>query len=246
MAHEFEQHLQPELRNQVNKLLKTNSKIRGEKYWKGPKRILDYAISGLSSPASLAVILLAGTAIIIDGGWPPIHLGKRPHPGKENGEISLLKLRTMEKDAEIKRKFLLTQAIATDTSPLELKRNDPRITRLGRFFRKTSLDESPQFLNVLWKYSLWVVGTRPFDYPEWDAYIRPNQAKSPYKEYIEYLKGGMNYGMTGPDVLTRRGNLDPLSRVCIANIYAEKSSLEGDLRMIRLTPRAVFSRRGAY
>ena len=88
--------------------------------------------------------------------------------GKNGKRFKLYKFRSMYPDAEKRKKELMDQNEVKDGMMFKIK-NDPRIFPFGRFLRKTSLDELPQFFNVL-KGDMSLVGTRPPTVDEWEKY----------------------------------------------------------------------------
>jgi len=110
------------------------------------KRVMDVVVSFVALVVFSPIMLVVSLAIIFDSGRPVFFLQER---AGVNGKVfKTIKFRTMIKDAE---KY---------TGAVLSSENDPRITRVGRFLRKTGLDEIPQFINVL-KGDLSVVGPRP-------------------------------------------------------------------------------------
>ncbi|MCX6855268.1 MAG: sugar transferase [Verrucomicrobia bacterium] len=120
------------------------------------KRLFDIVISLvcllMASPAFVLVSLL----IRRDGG--PVFF-KQKRVGLHGGEFEMLKFRSMCVDAEAKLAGLLAQNEKAQGITFKMK-DDPRVTRVGRFIRKTSLDELPQFINVL-RGDMSIVGPRP-------------------------------------------------------------------------------------
>jgi exopolysaccharide biosynthesis polyprenyl glycosylphosphotransferase len=120
------------------------------------KRAFDIAFSGVFllvlSPAMLAIALL----VKLDSPGPVFYLSERV--GKRGHMFRCIKFRTMVQDAEERRAHLLEQNERDEV--LFKVSNDPRVTRLGRYLRKYSLDELPQFFNVL-RSDMSVVGPRP-------------------------------------------------------------------------------------
>ncbi|HEY8483155.1 MAG TPA: sugar transferase, partial [Longimicrobiales bacterium] len=112
------------------------------------KRAFDIAVSAVAIVVLAPVFLLLGLLVALESGWP-VFFGHR-RVGKHGRIFKCWKFRTMRKDAEeILRNDpdLYDVYVANNYKlPLEL---DPRVTRVGRFLRKTSLDELPQFFNVL-------------------------------------------------------------------------------------------------
>jgi lipopolysaccharide/colanic/teichoic acid biosynthesis glycosyltransferase len=119
-------------------------------------------------------------------------------------------------------------------SPAFKLRDDPRITRVGRFLRRTSLDELPQLWNVL-KGEMSLVGPRPEETPVvrlYDDWHRQRLAVKP--------------GITGPMQINGRGNLSLDERVRLELNYIQHYSLWKDISILARTAVAVTSGRGAY
>ena len=142
--------------------------------------------------------------------------------GKNNIPFNCLKFRTMhpeaddilynmlEKDIKLKEEFEKTHKI----------KNDPRITPIGKFLRKTSLDELPQFINVL-RMEMSVVGPRP---------IVRNEINK-YKSSITKVLS-IKPGITGLWQVSGRNNLSYKKRVFLDSLYVENMSFIMDLRII--------------
>jgi lipopolysaccharide/colanic/teichoic acid biosynthesis glycosyltransferase len=144
----------------------------------------------------------------------------------------MLKLRTMLVDAEAVLPTLV-QFEALDEPVFKLAR-DPRVTRLGRFLRRTSLDELPQLLNVL-KGHMSLVGPRP-EQVELVRRYRP--------EHLFRL--AVKPGLTGPMQVYGRGRLSFEERLAVERDYIENLSISRDLRILALTIPSVFDGRGAF
>ena len=121
------------------------------------RRAQDIVFSALALVVLAPLMLLIALAIVVDSpGASPIFAQQRV--GKDGRLFRLLKFRTMCPDAEEQLEQLLDQNQMD--GPVFKIRGDPRITRVGRFLRKTSLDELPQLVNVL-KGDMSIVGPRP-------------------------------------------------------------------------------------
>lgn len=117
------------------------------------KRVMDLALSIISLPIVLPTLLIASVAIRIDTPGPALFIQERI--GMHGRHFRLYKLRTMVADAEELKASVL------DSHTVHFKTlDDPRITRVGRFLRKTSLDELPQLFNVI-RGEMSLVGPRP-------------------------------------------------------------------------------------
>lgn len=122
------------------------------------KRLFDLLASSLILLTFLPIGLLISIAIVLDDWGPVFYISKRV--GKDGKEIPFIKFRTMRVDAEQQKTTLLSQNERKGDGPLFKIKNDPRVTRVGKFLRRTNLDEFPQFLNVLLGH-LSVIGPRP-------------------------------------------------------------------------------------
>lgn len=109
------------------------------------KRLLDMVLSLTALLLLSPVLLLAALAIVLDNGFPVFFHQKRL--GLKGREFSMLKFRSMRKNAAA-------------TGPYFTQANDPRITPVGKFIRRTSIDELPQIINVL-RGDMSLVGPRP-------------------------------------------------------------------------------------
>lgn len=194
------------------------------------KRALDLS---LTSIGLLAISpLLVGTAAAIKITSPGPVFFRQERIGKDGKPFLMFKFRSMFVDAEARRAALLA---TSDRQGVCFKhKNDPRITRVGRFLRRFSVDELPQLLNVL-KGDMSLVGPRPA-LPEEVAAYSPHA-----RERLQAIPG-----LTGLWQVAGRADIgfDRMIEMDIA--YAQSKNLALDLMLIALTFRAVFSGRGAY
>lgn len=194
------------------------------------KRLLDLAVVILFSIPLLLLTLIIGAAIKLDSVGPVFYRGERVGP---DGELfTMYKFRSMTADAEAQKEALRPYNEAD--GPIFKIKDDPRLTRVGRWLRKTSLDELPQFYNVfLGQMSL--VGPRP-PLPEEVAEYRPWQ-----RQRLTIIGG-----ITGLWQVSGRSDLT-FDELCLLDIYyIENWSLALDVRiMLQTIPHALFGR-GAY
>ncbi len=123
------------------------------------KRLLDVVVCLMMLPVAIPLLVLCAFAIRIDTPGPVFFCQERT--GRGGRRFKVLKLRTMVKNAAELREKLMH---LNELKPPDFKiSNDPRVTRVGRFLRKTSLDELPQLFNVL-KGEMTLVGPRPSSY----------------------------------------------------------------------------------
>jgi exopolysaccharide biosynthesis polyprenyl glycosylphosphotransferase len=120
------------------------------------KSLIDYIVASLALIFSLAFLLLIAVLIKIDSKGPIFF--KQTRVGKNGRLFKVFKFRTMITDAEELKEKLAD--LNEQSGPVFKMKNDPRVTRIGRFLRKTSLDEFPQFINVILGH-MSIVGPRP-------------------------------------------------------------------------------------
>lgn len=129
------------------------------------KRIFDIIGGLFGCIISLPIILIVAVPLLIESPGPLIF--KQPRVGKNGRVFNIYKLRSMYVDAEERKKELMAK---NEMNGFMFKMdNDPRITKVGRFIRRTSIDELPQFWNVL-KGDMSLVGTRPPTLDEFSKY----------------------------------------------------------------------------
>ena len=192
------------------------------------KRTIDVAVATLLL-ALLAPLLLVLAASIRCGDPRAPVLFRQSRVGVGGRPFTLLKLRTMVPDAEARKEEL--RARSEVAWPDFRVRDDPRVTRLGRVLRRTSLDELPQLLNVL-RGDMSLVGPRPTSF-----------AASTYAPWqLERLE--VRPGLTGPWQLDGRGSLDFADRCRLEIAFLREPSLRRDLALIARTPLAVLRRTG--
>ncbi|MCB1081766.1 MAG: sugar transferase [Chlamydiia bacterium] len=202
------------------------------------KRLFDLAFSvgfiAFFSPLYLAI----ACAIKLDSRGPIFYVGKRL--GKGGKHITILKFRTMFIDAEERLEEMLEKSpeVQEEREVFQKLKQDPRCTRIGKFLRKTSLDEFPQFFNVL-RGNLSVVGPRPHYIFE----LEENE-KSPLKKYA-HLVLAVKPGITGLWQISGRSHLSYEDRVELDSLYYKKQSLLYDLYVVLKTIPLVLSFRGA-
>ncbi len=195
------------------------------------KRQLDIILSLLALVLLSPLFLLVVMAIVIETGGPVFFRQKRL--GLCGREFTVYKFRSMVKDAE-RLLPLLIQNNEIDDGPIFKWRKDPRITRVGRVLRRTSLDELPQLFNVLIG-NMSLVGPRP---P-----LESEVAK--YKEHhIRRLSA--KPGMTGLWQVSGRSNLSFSEMVRLDLHYIDTWSFWADLAILARTPLAVIIARGAF
>jgi Undecaprenyl-phosphate galactose phosphotransferase WbaP len=198
------------------------------------KRALDVIGAGLGlvllSPFFLVVALL----VRADGG-PAFFAHQRV--GRGGKLFGCLKFRSMVIDSQARLEALLASdpAARAEWEATRKLKNDPRITRIGRFLRSTSLDELPQLINVL-RGDMSLVGPRPVQEAEIDRYYGASAA--------HYM--AVRPGITGLWQVSGRSETSYESRVALDVSYVSRPSMLADLSILLRTPVAVLSRRGAH
>lgn len=205
--------------------------IHSEPVGGAAKRRLDIALAVLFAPLFLALAVPIALLIALDGGRP---IFAHMRIGRNGRPFRCYKFRTMIPDSETKLVSLLRddfEARQQWHSSFKLT-NDPRVTRLGWFLRKTSLDELPQLWNVLRGDMSWV-GPRPVTEPELGKY------GSSLPAYLSCRPG-----LTGLWQLHRTGETTYEQRVAFDVQYTEQWSIAGDLWVLLRTIPYVLAGRG--
>ena len=198
------------------------------------KRVIDLLIVCLGLPVVGLTILLLGMLVRLESPGP-IFYG-HPRIGRSRSTFCAWKLRTMQVNGD----KLLQQALSEDGALREewlrhrKLRRDPRITRVGRFLRKTSLDELPQFWNVL-RGEMSLVGPRPIVEEEVAAYG---------KNFSLYCR--VTPGLTGLWQVSGRSTVTSRDRVNLDSYYVRNWSPWLDIHILARTAMVVLTGQGAY
>ncbi len=194
------------------------------------KRVFDVVVAALTLVVTFPLFLLAGLATLVDSGLPVFF--RQTRGGEHAHPFQMLKFRTMVRDAEA----LLPGLVPFEEldAPMFKLRADPRITRVGRLLRRTSIDELPQLVNVL-RGDMSIVGPRPEQLDLVERYAPEHQFRLQVKP-----------GMTGPMQVYGRGELTFDERLAVEREYVENLSLARDMRIVLMTLPAVVVRRGAF
>jgi len=201
---------------------------------RGIKKSFDYILS-------IVLILLFSPFLLII--YAIVHFSTKGYPifkhrrvGKDGKSFNIYKFRTMYIDADKRLDKLLQsdEAIKREWEAEFKLKNDPRITTIGGFLRKTSLDELPQIINVL-QGKMSLVGPRPI--------IDDEVAK--YGEYFEYFKA-VKPGITGLWQVSGRNDIDYDQRVQLDVWYVRNWSVGLDIIILIKTFVAVLFRKGSY
>lgn len=205
------------------------------------KRVLDILISILALIVFSPLILMTAVAIRLNTPGP-LFADTPPRIGKGGTSFRMYKFRSMVANAheilvnDPKYKDLLDEY---KKGGYKLK-DDPRITSVGRFIRKYSLDEIPQFINVI-KGEMSVVGPRAY-YPD---ELRDQQKKYPHTRDAVKVVLSVKPGITGIWQVTGRSQINFDKRIQLDALYAKRRSILYDLYLILMTPMAMLSGKGA-
>lgn len=182
------------------------------------KRVFDVVLALLALALLWPLMLLAAAAVWLESGRPVLFVQERVGLGGRT--FRLYKFRSMVVDA-------------AQRGPLSTAQNDPRITRVGRVLRRTSIDELPQLVNVL-RGDMSLVGPRP-DVPAQRANYTAQQWA---------LRHRVRPGLTGLAQALYRSRATPEQRLQADLDYARNASLRRDLHILLLTVRQLFRASG--
>lgn len=195
------------------------------------KRVQDLALAVLITLCALPFLLVVALAVRLDSPGPILFHQKRI--GQSGQEFRIYKFRTMVTDAEAQRQALAH--IGHEVNAVLFKsRIDPRVTRVGRWLRRFSIDEVPQLLNVL-RGEMSLVGPRPGLASEVDHY-----------EPVAMRRLRVRPGMTGLWQVSGRSTLNWEQTVRLDLWYVDNWSTTLDLQILIRTARAVIGGRGAF
>ena len=196
------------------------------------KEIADRAAASLLLVIAGPVLLAAAAAVRLDSPGPAFYTQVRV--GERGRHFTMFKLRSMYIDADARRAAVVAAGGDAGNKVLFKDRQDPRITRVGRILRRTSLDELPQLLNVL-RGDMSLVGPRPAlpqEVAEYDAEARRRLLVKP--------------GLTGLWQVSGRSDLSWDSTVALDRHYVENRGGQLDVEILASTLKAVVGGRGAY
>lgn len=195
------------------------------------KRTLDVVGSGMALLLLSPLFLVIAALIKLEDRGPVLFPQVRV--GRHGRHFRMLKFRSMHRDAEARLQELLAKNQHRDGVTFKIK-DDPRITRVGRWLRKFSFDELPQFYNVL-RGDMSLVGPRPPVPREVARYSLADRRRLAIKP-----------GITCIWQISGRAEIDFAGQVQLDVRYIESSSLRQDIRILLKTIPAVLSGTGAY
>jgi undecaprenyl phosphate N,N'-diacetylbacillosamine 1-phosphate transferase len=181
------------------------------------KRFFDLLLSTIALTLAFPVLLISAIAIRLESKGSPFY--KQLRAGKDNIPFEVYKLRTMIKDAD-------------KVGPILTQENDPRVTKVGWFLRRTALDELPQIFNVL-KGEMSLVGPRP-------------EVVEIVADYDDYQMQVLNYrpGLTGIVQVNGRAALPIPEKLRMDVEYYKDATFWSDLMIILKTPWTLITNEG--
>lgn len=196
------------------------------------KRLVDVVGALIGIILTLPIMLVTAIAIKIDSSGPILFCQTRV--GQNGRHFKIFKFRSMYKDAEA-RKAQLMEKNEIEGGVMFKMKDDPRITRVGKFIRKTSIDELPQFFNVLLG-SMSLVGTRPPTIDEVEKYERK-----------QWRRISIKPGITGMWQVNGRSEVNTFEEIVQMDVeYIDTWDLFLDFKIIFKTFAVIFKREGAY
>jgi lipopolysaccharide/colanic/teichoic acid biosynthesis glycosyltransferase len=197
------------------------------------KRTMDVLVAVTLLLILLPVLVIVAIAIRLETRGPIVYRGDRI--GRFGNRFTMMKFRSMRADCDASAHAAFVQSLLRDDTKCDLYKvpQDPRITRVGAFLRRTSLDELPQLWNVL-RGDMSLVGPRP-DVP---------YAVENYADWM-HRRLDAKPGMTGLWQVSGRSRLSLLEMYRLDVSYVGSASLAYDLRILVRTPSALLVRNGA-
>jgi exopolysaccharide biosynthesis polyprenyl glycosylphosphotransferase len=196
------------------------------------KRVLDITVASLILIVLSPILLLVAIAIKLDSRGPVFF--RQVRAGRGNTRFKLVKFRSMYKDAEERKRAYEEQNESDDGVMFKIKR-DPRITRVGNFLRRSSLDEIPQLFNVL-TGEMSLVGPRPLILKEAEHAAHDWHAR----------RMDLRPGITGLWQISGRSDVPFQEMIQFDYQYVSGWSLARDIQILLATVPVVLSGRGAY
>lgn len=197
------------------------------------KRTFDIIVGILGIILLIPVTIIVKIINLINKDYAPVFYS-HIRIGKNGKEFKLYKFRSMVPNAdEVLKELLKDKKIAAEYNKNKKLKNDPRITKVGKFLRKSSLDEIPQFINIL-KGDMSLVGNRPY---------LPREKKDMGKYYDDIVK--TKPGLTGYWQVSGRNDVSFKRRLKLEQYYSNNFSLKMDIKILFKTVKVVLRMNGA-
>ena len=197
------------------------------------KRIFDIIVGVLGVVLLIPVAIIVKIVTVLGGDFHPIFYS-HVRIGKNGKEFRLYKFRSMVPNAdEVLKELMKDKKIAAEYNKNKKLKNDPRITKIGKILRRSSLDEIPQFINIL-KGDMSLVGNRPY---------LPREKEDMGKYYDDIIK--TKPGLTGYWQVSGRSDVSFKYRLKLEQYYSNNYSLLFDIKIIFKTVKVVLGMKGA-
>ena len=200
----------------------------------GTKRLFDLFGSFCGLIILLPTILVVKIDTILSGDFHSIFYTQE-RVGKNGQTFKLYKFRSMVPDADDQLKKILRKNpdLAKEYRKMKKLENDPRITKIGKILRQTSLDELPQLINII-KGDMSIIGCRPY---------LPREVKDMHENYDEIIK--MRPGLTGFWQVSLRNRGTFKERVAMETYYSRNCDFAFDWDILKQTVKSVIEKTGA-
>lgn len=203
---------------------------KNKKIYHFVKRVFDIVASFSALVVLSPVLLIIGLLVAITSKGGVFYFDQRL--GKNKKDIKIIKFRSMKKDSRPISEILSPEEYKEFKKTYKLE-NDPRITKFGKFIRKTSLDELPQLINIL-KGDISFVGPRPIVKEEYKNLWKDN-------DFIFQIRPGL----TGYWAVNGRSNTTYVERIELERYYVINQSVSLDIKIIFKTVFVVLNKNGA-
>ena len=217
-------------------MLKNSNRNRSKIFYKLFKKLLDFLFSMFFLIVCIPFFILISLLIKLSSRGPIFFLQERI--GRNNISFKCIKFRTMHPEAKdiLENLLMKDNKLRMEFEKTHKIKNDPRITTIGKLLRKTSLDELPQFINVL-KGEMSIIGPRPI----------VNKEKKKYGKNLKKVLS-IKPGITGLWQVSGRNNLTYKTRVKLDLNYTENYNFLMDIRILIRTIGVILFPldRGAY
>ena len=217
-------------------MIKNSNRANSLNFYKVLKKFLDFLFSLFFLITCIPIFILISLLIKLSSRGPIFFLQERI--GRNNTTFKCIKFRTMHPEAKdiLENLLMKDSKVRIEFEKTHKIKNDPRITTIGKLLRKTSLDELPQFINVL-RNEMSIVGPRPI----------VNKEKKKYGKHLKKVLS-IKPGITGLWQVSGRNNLTYKTRVKLDLNYAKNYNFLMDMRIIIRTIGVILFPldRGAY
>ena len=199
------------------------------------KRAFDIVFALVGCIGVVLLIPFVKISYLLTGDKAPIFLKNHMRIGRGGRPFRFYKFRTMVPDAEriLHEELFKDPAILAEYQQNKKLKNDPRITKMGKFLRRTSLDEFPQFINVL-KGDMSIIGNRPYMVSE----------KEDMGEYFDDIVS-TKCGIVSWWAVSGRSGLNFQERLVLEQWYSQNYCLKNDLKIFVMAFKAVLGQKGA-